>query len=123
MRAAGTVIFLVALGTFSGCQSTTNDGCYYDSDCGSGYVCEPSSGACLSPSDGGNESCRVPADCQPSYTCSTNARCLPGDCYFNGCVTGFECQSSTGTWQCAPTTGGEAGAGGNEDTGQAGTAG
>ncbi len=48
---------------------------------------------------------------------------MPGDCYFNHCVTGFQCQSSTGTWECVPTSAGAAGTGGNEDASQAGASG
>ena len=62
------------------------------------------------------------ADCPESFTCSKNARCLPGDCYFNDCVAGFRCESSTGSWQCLPGSAGAGGAGENEMT-QAGAGG
>ena len=122
MRAAVTVIFFIALGALGSCSSSADDGCYYDSDCGPGYLCDDSSGACRAPT-GGSESCTVPADCPASYTCGKERRCLPGDCYFHGCVTGFECQSSTGTWECLPSSLGAAGAAGNEGSAQAGTGG
>lgn len=124
MRAAATVIFFAALGVLGGCPSTNaDDGCYLDRDCASGYVCDASSGACVVAPDGAADACQAPSDCGASYTCSDHGRCLPGDCYFNGCVTGFECQSSTGTWECLPSSTGAAGAAGNEDTAEAGTAG
>jgi len=106
MRAAFTVIFLVALGAVGACSSSSmDDGCYTDGDCAPGYSCDDSSGVCRAPTDGGGDSCSAPADCPPSYTCGEDSRCRPGDCYFNGCVSGFECQSSTGTWECLPSSG------------------
>lgn len=128
MRAAVTVIFFVALGVLvDACSSNSlDDGCYIDSDCSSGYLCDDSTGACYAASGGNGNSqvCSAPSDCPANYTCGKESRCLPGDCFFHGCVTGFECQSSTGVWQCAPTSdGGSAGASGNEDTSAAGAGG
>lgn|GEM_PF-1314399 len=125
MRATVTVIFFAALGVVGACSSTTMDeGCYRDSDCAAGDLCDDSVGACYSPTDGGNDVCSAPEDCPSSYTCGKDGRCMPGDCYFNGCVTGFECQSSTGTWKCSSSSGGAAGASGDlSDAGAAGVAG
>jgi hypothetical protein len=120
MRAAVTVMFLVALGVLGSCTSSADDGCYSDGDCAAGYVCDDFSGACRASIGGGNDFCSLPSDCPQSYTCGQERRCLPGDCYFNGCVTGFECQSSTGTWECLP---GAAGAPGNDDSFHAGSGG
>src|SRR4051812_4596225 len=110
MRAGVAAIFLTALAVFGGCTSTGDyeDGCYDDSDCASGYVCDASIGICAAPVDGsggGGDACRAPTDCSASYTCSPQGRCQPGDCYFHGCVTGFECRSSTGTWECLASSG------------------
>src|SRR6478609_8753624 len=105
MRLPVTAIFLVALGVFGGCQSSTMDeGCFNDSDCAPGLLCDYSSGECRAAPEG-SDSCAAPTDCAASYTCSEKGRCMPGDCYFNGCVTGFECPSSTGTWECLPSSG------------------
>lgn len=125
MRAAAlAVIFLVALAVVHGCSSNEMaDGCYSDSDCGSGFLCDEPTGACYAPSDGGTDSCTAPSDCPASYTCGKDGRCSPGDCFFHGCVSGFECQSSTGTWQCLPGSAGAGGASGDEDDTQAGTGG
>jgi hypothetical protein len=124
MRLAVTAIFLVALGAFGGCQSSTMDeGCYADSDCASGTVCDSTSGECRAAPDGGSDSCHAPSDCAPSYTCGMKGYCMPGDCYFNGCVSGFECQSSTGTWECAPSSGAGAAGASNEGESQAGSGG
>ena len=98
-------------------------GCYADVDCGQGYQCDGNSGACVAPSDAGDGSCRAPTDCDAGYTCGKNGACLPGDCSFNGCVTGFQCESSTGRWECAPGSDGGAAGASNEDTAQAGTSG
>ncbi|HET7542776.1 MAG TPA: hypothetical protein VFK05_23050 [Polyangiaceae bacterium] len=124
MRLAVTAVFLVALGAFGGCQSSSMDeGCIDDSDCAPGSQCDYSSGECRTPPDGGNDSCRAPSDCAPSYTCGEKGTCMPGDCYFNGCVTGFDCQSSTGTWECLPSSGGAAGASNEDGDSQAGSGG
>ena len=126
MRAAVTVMFLVALGTLGSCSSSADGGCYYDTDCAPGYLCDDSSGECRQPSNGGDVSCSRPTDCPQNYTCGEENRCLPGDCYFNGCVAGFECQSSTGTWECLPASAGAAGAAGassNQEASQAGSGG
>src|ERR1041384_109349 len=125
MRAAVTVIFFVVLGVVvDACSSNAiDDGCYSDGDCGPGYRCDDSTGACYASMGGGSETCSVPSDCPVSYTCGKEGRCLPGDCFFHGCVTGFECQSTTGVWRCEPTSAGAAGASGNQDTSEAGTGG
>jgi len=109
MRVTVTVILFAALGVVGACSSTTMDeGCYSDSDCAPGNLCDES-GACYAPTDGGNDVCTEPADCPVSYTCGKEGRCSPGDCYFNGCVSGFECQSSTGIWQCLSGSAGTSG--------------
>jgi len=124
MRAGAIVIFFVALGLIDGCSSNDMDaGCYSDGDCGAGYRCDDSSGACYASTDPVDVSCKKPSDCIVGYTCGDNSRCAPGDCSFHGCVTGFDCESSTGRWECLPISAGAAGASGNEDTSQAGTAG
>jgi hypothetical protein len=124
-RATVTVTFFGALVALGGCPSTTtsDNGCYRNSDCAQGLLCDHSSGECFAPSDAGYESCRAPTDCAASFTCGKNGRCMPGDCYFNDCVTGFQCGSSTGTWECLPSSAGAAGAGGDQDANQAGTGG
>ena len=124
MRAAAAVIFFVALGVVDGCSSNDMDGgCYSDGDCGSGYRCDDSTGACYASTDTVDVSCKKPRDCIAGYTCGEDSRCAPGDCSFHGCVSGFECASSTGRWECLPASAGAAGASGNEDTSQAGAAG
>lgn len=124
MRAAVTVIFFVALGLVHGCSSNAlEDGCYTDSDCGTGYRCDYATGACYDWTAPVDVSCSKPRDCDAGYTCGEDGRCGPGDCSFHGCVTGFECASSTGRWECLPASTGAAGTSGNEDHLQAGTAG
>jgi hypothetical protein len=110
-------VFLVALGalgTLGACHSNSGgDGCYDDNDCASGDRCDAYSGQCVAATDGGRDSCRAPTDCPANYTCGEQSFCSPGDCYFSGCVAGFECQSSTGRWECLPGSGDAAGAAGN----------
>jgi hypothetical protein len=122
-RATVTVIFFGALAALGGCPATTTPtsdaACYRNADCAAGYLCDDSIGECFAA----REACRVPADCTAGYTCGANARCMPGDCYFNDCVAGFQCESSTGTWQCLSSSAGAAGASSNEDMSQAGTGG
>jgi len=124
MRAGVTVIFFVALGMVDGCSSNDmDDGCYTDDDCGAGYRCDDSTGACYAWTDTVDVSCKKPTDCATGYTCGEDRQCAPGDCSFHGCVTGFECESSTGRWECLPSSAGAAGASGNEDSSQAGASG
>ena len=124
MRAAAAVIFFIALAVVDGCSSNTMDeGCYTDGDCGTGYRCDDSTGACYVWTDTTDVSCKKPDDCFAGYTCGTDGQCAPGDCYFSGCVSGFECESSTGRWECLPASVGAAGASSGEDTSRAGAAG
>jgi hypothetical protein len=124
MRAAATVIFFVALGVIDACSSNSMDGgCYTDSDCGSNYLCDDSTGDCYASSDPVNTDCSKPSDCVAGYTCGKAGQCMPGDCFFHGCASGFECESSTGRWECLSSSAGAAGATGNEDAARAGTAG
>lgn len=116
MRARPTVIFFAALAVVGACSTTTMEGgCYSDNDCETGYLCDDSSGACYLGTDGNDVTCSKPSDCLASYTCGQDGHCAPGDCYFNGCVTGFDCQSSTGTWQCLPNSAGAGGASGDSE--------
>ena len=108
-RVAVTVFFLSAVATLGGCPIYSHDdqGCFRDSDCASGYACDELSGACYLPDE--SHSCRGPADCGTSKTCGRAGVCVVGDCSFNGCVAGFECDSSSGLWECVAQTAGAAG--------------
>ncbi|HEY0469663.1 MAG TPA: hypothetical protein VGC79_35980 [Polyangiaceae bacterium] len=118
VRAAVTAMFFVALGALAGpgCTSTSShDGCYSDNECAVGERCDEYYGTCVVPTDGGGDACSAPTDCPASYTCGEKGRCSPGDCYFSGCITGYECKSSTGRWECLASSGDTAGAAGTSD--------
>jgi len=119
-RVAVTVFFLSAVATLGGCPIYSHDdqGCFRDSDCASGYACDELSGACYLPDE--SHSCRGPADCGTSKTCGRAGLCVVGDCSFNGCVAGFECDSSSGLWECVAQT---AGAAGSSSAGAGGSSG
>src|SRR4051794_25732931 len=103
-RPVVTALFLCAAAALPGCPIYDHEdaGCYRNSDCASGYVCDDNSGECyqpVTPSNGDN-SCTKPGDCAANATCNKVGQCVYGDCTFNGCVSGYECDSSSGTWQC-----------------------
>ena|SRR5882724_6989165 len=116
-RPVVTALVLCAVATLAGCPIYDHQdaGCYRTSDCAPGYVCDDRSGDCFLP--GPVNGCARPEDCGVNQTCSKNAECVAGDCTFAGCVSGYECDSSSGIWSCVLN--GSAGAG---NAGAAGTA-
>lgn len=110
-------------GVVSGCPVYDDDpeGCVDDYDCSVGYYCEYATGACIPE---GASSCERPSDCAGNETCSKSGICAAGDCHFAsvGCVTGFECSSDSGRWECVPegsSSGGKGQTGGAPSAGGA----
>jgi hypothetical protein len=115
-----TTLILCAVATLSGCPIYDHEdaGCYSSSDCAPDYACDSRSGDCYLPSS--NNSCSRPQECAVDETCSSAGECVTGDCTFpgSGCVSGYECDSSSGIWSCVPN--GSAGSGGSAEAGAAG---
>ena len=130
MKRTVLVSLLLAMGALPGCPIYGEDDvCVHDSDCPSTYFCEPSDGLCRPRS---SKVCTRPSGCDLTETCSSEGFCKPGDCSWSdiGCVAGYECSSSTGTWSCLPEGSGSGGSGsggngsgGNGSGGSAGQAG
>ena len=82
-----------------GCPIYPDDqGCFSDSDCGRGYVCDYPSGLCVQTQT--TPECQRPEDCQANYTCGSDQQCHPGSCYFHGCAPGYVCQDDQGVRRC-----------------------
>ncbi|HEY4104409.1 MAG TPA: hypothetical protein VGM44_10980 [Polyangiaceae bacterium] len=116
-----TALFLFGVAGLAGCPiyDHSNAGCYVDSDCARNYVCDTHTGDCVFPN---NYSCAAPGDCDSTSTCTPAGTCEPGDCsFYDGCVNGYHCDSSSGVWACVANNGGNAGAAGGSGT--SGTAG
>lgn len=100
---ACALLVLVSVG-LSGCPVYDDDseGCYDDYDCSSGYYCDYPTGACLRYGSSTSTECDEPSDCSANETCSKSGICAEGDCHFKsvGCVSGFECSSERGFWEC-----------------------
>jgi hypothetical protein len=113
-----TAVLLFAVAGLAGCPvyDHENSGCYRNSDCAQSYVCDTQSGDCVAP---GVYNCTKPADCDATYTCTSAGVCVPGDCTFNGCLSGYRCDSSSDAWGCVLN--GSAGAAG--ESGVAGESG
>lgn len=94
-------------------------GCFDDFDCPYGYVCDGPSALCVSVHGVGSAACNEPGDCGSNETCSHSGTCAAGDCHFAsvGCVSGFECSSASGRWECVPEGAGSAGAPANSAAG------
>jgi hypothetical protein len=121
-----TALFLCAVAVLPGCPiyDHEDDGCYRSSDCDTGYSCDQNSGQCYLAGDGNSEGsrCQKPADCATNTTCSSAGECVAGDCSFSGCVNGYVCDSSSGTWSCVSSASlGSAGAAGFSAAGAAGS--
>jgi hypothetical protein len=120
-----TLLVLVSVG-LPGCPVYDDDtvGCYDDYDCSVGYYCDYPSGACLRYSSGSSSNCSKPSDCAANETCSKARICAEGDCHFAsvGCVSGFECSSDSGRWECvregSSSAGGEANGGASSSGGE-----
>jgi hypothetical protein len=117
-------LLLIAAG-LSGCPiyDHHDSGCYRDSDCAPGYLCNDDTGDCY-PEDDDGAACRRPGDCGTNETCSRSGTCTTGDCHFSGvgCVRGYTCSSASGRWECVddtPSAGGSS-SGASGAAGQAG---
>ena len=117
-----TALLLCAVAALSGCPIYDESaGCYRNSDCATGYLCDVGPGECYQPTSPTDGSCSKPSDCGVNETCSKAGECVSGDCTFSGCVSGYVCDSSSGKWECTSGSTGTAGASG--DGGAAGAAG
>jgi hypothetical protein len=98
-----------------------DEGCSRDSDCPDGYSCDGLTGLC-SPTS--TVVCDAPSDCGPSETCGRDGFCHFGDCSWaaTGCVAGYHCDSSGGTYRCAAGNAANGGAGG-QSSGESGAGG
>src|SRR5258708_19923885 len=103
-RAVVTAVFLCAVAALGGCPIYNHEdqGCYRDRDCAPDYLCDMRSGLCYVP--GAGNSCLRPTDCVMNQTCGRTGQCLSGDCTFNGCVAGYQCDSSTGKCERLPNS-------------------
>jgi hypothetical protein len=122
-RPVVTAVFLCALAGLAGCPiyDHENDGCETDSDCAQAYACNLQTGDCYMPS---SFTCSKPSDCDATSTCTPNNQCMPGDCsFYNVCVAGYRCDSSTGIWECVANDSGAAGEAGATATGAGGASG
>jgi hypothetical protein len=117
------LLLLVATG-LAGCPvyDHEDDGCYTDSECAAGYLCDARQGLCYAPDSG---SCTKPADCGPNETCGRLGICSPGNCRFDsvGCVEGYTCSVLDDRWQCIRGYDDGAGGAGGASGGAAGEAG
>jgi hypothetical protein len=111
-KSAFPAALLLIAASLSGCPIYDHDdsGCYRDSDCATGYLCDDDTGDCYREDDDG-AACRMPSDCGTNETCSRSGTCTPGDCHFAsvGCVHGYTCSSASGLWECvddSPSSGG-----------------
>jgi len=118
----------------SGCPVYPNEiECYDNFDCPTGYYCNDHSICVKPPGSGGNiggsggsqsnPSCTSPDDCGPNETCGSDGICHPGDCYFSGCVDGYECVLDGYQYVCVPEGGGGSGGGTGGTSGGGGASG
>ncbi len=124
MKPIALVLLVFAAGAMlPGCPIYGSDeGCIYDTDCPTSYVCDGTLGLCRPQSD---LSCTKPSDCG-SATCTRDGVCRRGDCSWaeNGCVAGYVCSRGTGVWECVPrgSQSGEGGSGGSDSAAEGGAA-
>ena len=80
---------VVGVGLFvTGCQDGSEEsGCVATAECAPGYVCDLEMRVCTRS----RESCSAPDHCGTNETCSAEGVCRVGDCFFHGCVSGFDC--------------------------------
>jgi len=98
---------LLLLGVLlSGCPIYDGDDveCFNDLDCAYGSVCDGHTNSCVSLTTSSEQACQQPSDCRNNETCSRSGSCVAGDCHFAsvGCVSGYECSSASGRWECVP---------------------
>lgn len=112
----------------TGCPVYDNKFCSFDLDCAPGLTCDPREGVCFSQ----NQECRGPDECEENETCGQDALCHVGDCFFHGCVDGYQCIGDVTGYRCNPGlptesslggAAGQGGAGGDSSAARAGTAG
>jgi hypothetical protein len=116
MKRIALVLLIFSAGAMlPGCPiyGSDDDGCIYDSDCPTSYVCDSDLGLCRPLSV---LSCDSPGDCASNETCSRAGECRAGDCSWSdiGCVQGFACSRESGIWECV--RGSSSGSGGSGGT-------
>lgn len=132
-RFVSLATLLVGSSLLAGCPIYPVDSCYSSYDCSNGYVCDNYLGQCVAPKGDDDDddnvtpppprpqppdttpSCAVPSDCAAGETCGEKGFCLPGDCTFWGCVSGFECAENPEgkSFSCVDSRGGSGGSGGS----------
>lgn len=113
-RFVSLATLLVASAMLAGCPIYPVDSCYSSYDCPNGYTCDSYLGQCVAepgdddddddvsdpvpplpqPPPDRTDECSSPVDCAEGETCGEKGFCLPGDCTFWGCVSGFTCAES-----------------------------
>lgn len=131
-RFVSLATLLVASAMLAGCPIYPVDSCYSSYDCPNGYTCDSYLGQCVAqsgddddddvtkppppppPPPDRNDECSSPADCDAGETCGEKGFCLPGDCTFWGCVTGYTCTETPEgkAYECVEDGTGSGGAGG-----------
>ena len=135
-RYAGSLLVGISGMLLTGCPIYPNEvECYDNFDCPDGYYCNEDSSCVRYPGTGGSGgtantggssnqvSCNSPDDCGPNETCGEDGTCHTGDCYFSGCVDGYECVLQGYEYVCVPEGSGGSGGGTAGSAGQGGTGG
>jgi hypothetical protein len=122
MKKSALPAALLLLGVaLSGCPvyDSTDYGCNSDFDCPSGYLCDGTTYTCFATQNGSSNTCARQEDCAKNETCSKFGTCTTSSCHFDsiGCVSGYECNPDSGTWQCVKQG---SSAGGNDSGGAGG---
>jgi hypothetical protein len=130
-RFVSLATLLVASAMLAGCPIYPVDSCYSSYDCPNGYTCDSYLGQCVAqsgdddddvtkpppppPPPDRNDECSSPADCDVGETCGEKGFCLPGDCTFWGCVTGYSCTETPEgkAYACVQDGTGSGGSGGS----------
>src|SRR6186713_190795 len=97
---SGAAVVVASL-LVAGCPVFSSDSsCWSDDDCAPGFLCRRGDGRCFKQVVPERSACSSPDTCAVGETCASDATCVPGDCTFSGCISGWRCDVFDGRWSC-----------------------
>jgi hypothetical protein len=115
-RTLGLAMVALTGALASGCPVFPHERtCYDQYDCPADYYCAYPDNVCMPRTGGGGGTagqagqsastpCSSPSQCDFNSVCGKDGFCHTGDCFFSGCVQGYQCVKDSSYYVCKPAT-------------------